>query len=149
MANDCIYREEQIWNNVFDETGKYIRVGNDPSDPLNVFIVDANGSTPVLEYSKISSLANGALTNILSYTVPVGKTLILSKAEVSGCSVAQYSVEIDSVEKGVRRTYWGNFNADFQFDKFQVAEGLKVEIKVIHGRPAPGDFNATLVGSLI
>ena len=149
MANDCIYREEQIHNRVFIESEDALRVGNDPSNPLNVFVVSASGSTPVLEYNEITSLASGALTNILSYIVPVGKTLQLKKVEVSGCNVAKYSVEIDSAENGVRRTYFGNFNADFEFDNFQITEGKIIRIKVIHNRPVLGDFNATMIGSLI
>lgn len=141
--------EHRAW--ISDVDGQHLKTKptNSPTDPLNVFIVDASGSTPVMEYSSISSLAAGALTNILSYTVPAGKTLVLDKAEVSGCNVAEYSVEVNAVIKGVRRTYWGNFNADFSFNKLQVAEGLVVRIKVIHSRPVVGDFNATLLGALV
>ena len=148
MAGDLI-DEPRAWYT--DAEGQHLktRPSNDPSDPLNVFLVNASGATPVLEYNGISSLANGSLTNILSYTVPAGKTLQLHKVEVSGGNTAKYQVEINSVVKGIRRTYWGRFNADFEFNNYQVGEGLVVRVRVIHSRPMAADFDATLIGALI
>lgn len=105
--------------------------------------------TPLVEYADISSLASGTLTTILSYTVPVGKTLAMGKVEVSGCNVADYIVEIDGSTKGKRRTYFGNFNADFEYKGLEIATGLVVRVRVIHSRPSAGDFDATLIGSLL
>ena len=148
MAGDLI-DEPRAWYN--DTNGQHLRTRptNSPSDPLNVFIVSANGATPVLEYNGISSLSSGALTTILSYTVPAGKTLQLFKIEVSGGNTAKYQVEINSVVKGVRRTYWGKFNADFEFNNHQVGEGVVVRVRVIHSRPQVSDFDATLIGALL
>lgn len=122
---------------------------NAADDPLYVFVTTDSGSTPVLEYASISSLASGALTNIISYTVPSGKTLQLSKIEVSGDNVALYQVIINSNLKGIRRTSFTKYNENFEFNNFKVGEGLNVIVKVIHSRPELSDFNATLIGSLI
>lgn len=103
----------------------------------------------VAEYAEISSLASGALTTILTYTIPVAKTLKLERVEVSGCNVADYIVEIDGVVKGKRRTYFGGFNADFNLGGLPVATGLVVRVRVIHTRPSAGDFDATLIGALL
>lgn len=148
MAGSAI-NEPRAWYNDTDGQHLKTRPTNSPSDPLNVYLVNASGATPVLEYNGISSLAGGALTNILSYTVPAGKTLQLHKVEVSGANTAKYQVEINSVVKGVRRTYWGKFNADFEFNNFQVGEGLVVRVRVIHSRPMVADFDATLIGALV
>ena len=141
--------EPRAWYSDADGQHLKTRPSNSSSDPLNVFVVSASGATPVLEYSSISSLASGALTTVLTYTVPLTKTLVLNKVEVSGCNVATYQVEISSVVKGVRRTYFGQFNADFEFNNFQVATGEIVRVRVIHSRTQAGDFDATLIGSLI
>lgn len=145
MSNSVVGRNP---NSVFKDPidGKfYTRVSSD-GKPIPVTFT---AGTPFVEYGSVSSVANGISTTVLSYTVPAGKTLLLSKVEVSGCNVAEYSVTINAVTKGVRRTYWGNFNADFEYNDLSVATGLVVLIKVIHNRPLAGDFDATLIGALL
>ena len=111
--------------------------------------VTFTAGTPIVEYAGISSLASGTLTTILSYTVPVGKTLTLEKIEVSGCNVADYSVDIAAVVKGKRRSYYGNFNADFEYKGLQVLASTIIRVRVIHSSSLSGDFDATLIGSLL
>lgn len=125
------------------------RVSNEADDPLSVVLIPSTSDTSVNEYSEISSLASGSLTTILSYTVPVGKTLFLNHIEVSGGNIAKYQVEINSIVKGTRRTYWGNFNSDFYYNKQKILSGIIIKVSVIHTRPIVADFNATLLGTLI
>jgi len=124
------------------------RPTNDASNPLNVVVVNAAVSAFIDEYNEINSVAQGVLSTIVSYTVPVAKTLSLEKVEVSGENIAIFEVLINSITKGKRRTYWGKFNSDFEFKGFTVAAGLTVEVKVIHTRTVAASFNANLLGSL-
>jgi hypothetical protein len=126
------------------ENAQSVVIGNTAAIPVTF-----TQGVPFVEYSDISSLASGTLTTILSYTVPVGKTLAMEKVEVSGCNVADYVVEVDGAIKGKRRTYFGNFNADFDYKGLQVAAGLVVRVRVIHSRPTTGNFDASLIGSLL
>jgi len=125
------------------------RVSNDATDPLYVFAVAAAGSIGIAEYGSVSAVVNGILTTVLTYTVPAGKTFSLQRVEVSGGNVAIYSVEINSIVKGVRRTYWGNFNANFNFIGVPLVAGAEVKVKVIHYNTSMvSDFDATLLGAL-
>jgi len=145
----CSYRDREMQKFVESptrtgEAAVEVVVGNTSAIPVTF-----TQGVPIIEYGDIASLASGTLTTILTYTVPVGKTLALEKIEVSGCNVADYTVEIDGANKGKRRTYFGNFNADFEYKGFQIATGLVIRVRVIHSRPSAGDFDATLVGALI
>jgi len=145
----CSYRDREMQKFVESPTRPgeaciEVNIGNQSAIPVTF----TQGS-PIVEYSDISSLASGTLTTILTYTVPVGKTLAMEKVEVSGCNVANYIVEIDGNTKGKRRTYFGNFNADFEYKGLEVATGLIVRVRVIHSRPTTGNFDATLIGSLL
>lgn len=139
------------------ENDKFVESPTRPGLPAVEVVVGNTAAIPVtftqgtgiVEYNNISSLTSGVLTTILTYTVPVGKTLAIEKVEVSGCNVADYTVDIDGTNKGKRRTYFGNFNADFEYKGFQVATGLVIRVRVIHSRPTVGDFDATLIGSLL
>lgn len=125
------------------------RVGNDISAPLYVFPVTSSGALQIAEYNSISSLAAGAVTTILSYTVPAGKTLSLKSFEVSGTNIATYNVEVAGVTKNNRRTYFGGgLNATLELNNLSVSSGTIVRVRVIHSRPMTGDFEATLLGAL-
>ena len=150
MAIDkCSYRDREMQKFIESQAtpGKAaveVVVGNVSAIPVTF-----TQGVPFVEYADISSLASGSLTTILSYTVPVGKTLLMEKVEVSGCNIATYVVDIDGTDKGKRRTYFGDFNADFEYKGLEVATGLVVRVRVIHSRPTAGDFDASLIGSLI
>ena len=125
------------------------RVGNESTSPLYVFQVPATSIyVPIVSYNTISSVANGSLTDLLSYTVPTGKTLALNRIEVSGENIAKFSVEINTNVKGIRRTYWGNFNSSFEFGGLSLTSGNLVKVKVIHTRASVADFDSTLIGAL-
>lgn len=127
------------------------RVGNESTNPLFVSVIAppaVGGSGPIIEYGSISSLIKDVLTTILTFTVPVLKTLALKKIEVSGDNPAIYQVEFDAVVKGKRRTYWADFNADFEFKEFNLVTGTVVRVRVIHSQSIVSDFDATLLGEL-
>jgi len=53
------------------------------------------------------------------------------------------------VVKGKKRSYYGNFNADFEYKGLQVLASTIIRVRVIHSSSLSGDFDATLIGSLL
>lgn len=114
---------------------------------LGGFVIDGVQYPPVSREGSVTSVASSTLTDIINYTVPVGEKLFLYKIEVSGCNVAKFQIDIEGSIKGVRRTYWGNFNADFEFNRLELNSGETIKVQVIHERPNTGDFEATIIGN--
>lgn len=100
----------------------------------------------IAEYGSADSVVSGALTTVATYTVPALRQFVLYKVEASGENVAKYQVEIDSVVKGVKRTWWTDFNTEFNFERMELAAGAVVRVRVEHNSPDAGDFDATIIG---
>jgi hypothetical protein len=116
----------------------------------HVTLDDADDETPVHPYNEIPSIASGADTDLLTYTVPVGKTAFLYRAEGSGENIARYKVLVNGTPIATRRTHHGSgLTATFDFvtgNKRQVVlqPGDIIKLKVLHNRPSAGDFEARL-----
>lgn len=106
------------------------------------------------DFNNISSVPNSSLTNVLTYTVPALSTLKLCRIEVSGNNIATFEVWINGSLEARKRTIWGQgLNEEFIFETnlaggLVVPGGQVVQIKVIHFRPNPGDFEARLLGEI-
>lgn len=136
---------------VFKETpsGKVAkRVCVDSDTPVPVEIVEGIGDNRINKFDNVVSVASATSTTIVTYTVPAGKKFSLELVEVSGTNVADYTVEIDSAIEAKKRTWWTEFNTEFEFKKFVVAATKVINIKVIHDRSEVGDFDARILGLL-
>ena len=125
-----------------------VRVGNGSNSPLYVTPTEDTNSLSIVEYSEINSVPSSVLTDVISYTVPVGKKLLLSNIEVSGNNLAVYEIELNAITKGKQRTWWGKFNALFGYSNYVLTAGQIVKVKVIHSSSMVGTFNATINGIL-
>jgi hypothetical protein len=124
-----------------------------PDGSINVVIPPGAGGIPVNEFNEIASVPAGALTDILTYTVPAPYSGILFRVEVGGNNVATYEIHINNVVEARLRTWFGtSLTQVFEFSSgasgFQLATGDVVKVKVIHGRPYVGDFEARLQAQL-
>ena len=101
--------------------------------------------------NEISGIPNGVPTTILSYAVPVGKTLMVNYVGVSGNNRATFTVEIGSAEIAKRRTYYTHFNESFfaGSEGLEVLESKTVYVKVVNNSLSLGTFNANLLGVLL
>ena len=101
-------------------------------------------------YTEISSVSTSSITTIQTYTVPVAKIATLERVSVSGTNIATYTVEVNSIVRDKKRTYFGgSLDKTFEFDtqsgsSIVLAAGNTVVVKVIHARPTVGDFNAKI-----
>lgn len=132
-----------------DETAVRVLVRNGAGDPIPVFITDSSATDKISVFSTSPSVGASVLTTIQSYTVPVGKTLLLKEIEVSGDNAAKYSVEIDSTLEARKRTYYSEFNETFNWNLLEVSAGSVIDVKVIHESDQVGDFDSRIIGDLL
>lgn len=98
------------------------------------------------QFAKQSAVAGGSSIDIVSYTVPVGKTFKLSEATFSGENIADFEVFADSNVIGEFRTYWNNFNADIRFYNQIFTAGTVLKIRVNNFRNSFADFSGAIKG---
>jgi hypothetical protein len=138
--------------------GPYLKVNSDGSINVN-----ANGSLNVATsavpvsnatvksiYNEVLAVASGLTTQVVSYTVPVGKTSVLQLGAASGENIAKFILQINGVTQDIARTMFaGPFNIQFQFETgntsgFLLNTGDVATIQVLHNRSYTGDFNGRL-----
>ena len=100
------------------------------------------------EYDEANSVAGSGTATILTYTVPVGKVLILRRIDFSGSNRGIYQVRKNTNTFSQKRTYYTKFDDYFEFVDQEFAAGDIVDLVVENRSTSIGDFNATLQGSL-
>jgi hypothetical protein len=116
---------------------------------INVNVTSGSAETVKIFYNEVTAVASSTLTTIITFTAAGGVTTYLQKIEVSGTNIAQYTVEINSVVKDKKRTYFGNsLNEQFVYSinskGLPLAVGDVVTARVVHLRPNVGDFNSRI-----
>ncbi len=125
-------------------------VENPVTDPIPVELVGDGLSGDIQNvFGSISSVASSTLTDVVTYTVPAGKTFFLLHIEVSGDNIAEYTVDIGGSTEAFKRTYFTHFNEDFEFKGVEVSESTTIRVKVEHNRTPLGSFEARIVGNLV
>lgn len=102
--------------------------------------------TPI--YSATASLAGNTTGTILTYVVPPLKTLALEIVSCSGENVSKYTLKIDGATIAVKRSWWTNFNVDFQMARVKAIAGQTITIDVSNDSNTVADYDATLLGEL-
>lgn len=117
---------------------------------INVNIVSSSDGELISVYNEVNSVAANILTNITTYTVPIGKTSFLSRVEVSGSNIATYEITLNGSTIAKKRTFYGSsLSEGFEFvTPFEAGIELiatdSIIVKVMHGRPDVGDFAARI-----
>jgi hypothetical protein len=129
------------------EGGNTMAVNSDGSINVNI---ETSVSTPglLLFHNDITSVASGVETTIIAVTVPSGGYR-LEKIDVSGENVARYRVYVSGTEIYSKRSWWCNFNVDFNFENFDngylLTSGQVLTVTCYHTSPFLGDFEATVL----
>jgi hypothetical protein len=113
--------------------------------PLPVTPVPSTTYTNKIVFNSIQSVSSGIETDIVTYTVPVGKTALLAMSEGSGTNMASFTAYVNNVAVSKQRTYYTFFNYTMGFSSLYLVAGDVVTIKVIHNRPTSGDFDANIM----
>ena len=120
-----------------------------PDGSLNFNLVQSGAPGLSIRYNEITAVASGAESPIITMVVPP-EGFRLMKVEVSGENVALFALKIDGVTIFTKRSWWNGFNQTFSFEDFQnglkLTNGQILTITVIHNRPVPANFEATVMG---
>lgn len=104
-------------------------------------------TTTINTFSTVAAVASAATTDIVSYTVPVGKTFYLSYVEFSGENIADFEVLSGVTVIAKKRTYFGGqLSGEFLFERTRFAATTIVKLRVTHARPTTGDFEGRING---
>ena len=123
------------------DTAREVVVGNSSSNPIPVDPTTRGESKN--EYNEIN-VAAFAVGTIVNFTVPVGKGVDLTLADCSGENLAIFSVEVEGVVKGKRRTWWTDFNTAFKLKETNLVAGQNIKINIENKSAHSGFFNSTL-----
>lgn len=128
-----------------------LKVNADGSINVNIVPSTSTGDNLVRNlYGEANAVVSGSTTQIISYTVPVGKVSIIQKVECSGENIAKYQLLVNGTPIATLRTYFGGeLNTTFDFitgqdNGYVVNAGDVVSVTTLHNRPFLGDFEARI-----
>jgi hypothetical protein len=130
-------------------SGDLLNVNADGSLNVNIITTVPSNQTPKILYNETPSVPSGTTTTLLTYTVPLSTTTYLQKVMVSGENVARFDVLIGSNSIATKRTWWANFNVDFDFSPtdilgYPLTAGTVVKINVLQNSDSTATFDSTL-----
>jgi hypothetical protein len=131
-----------------------VRVCVDSDTPVPVYLTESTGTLEAVRvFGESNSVASGLEVIVFSYSVPVGKKLILNSISFSGTNIARYTVEVDGSTYDRAWTYFsgglsGLLNYHVQGDGVFINSGQVITLKVLHNRPSTGDFFGSLLGAI-
>jgi hypothetical protein len=123
-----------------------------PDGSINVIVesTPSPNSTVVSTYDQLISLASGATSFIVSYTVPVSKQAVFQRAVFSGENVARYDLFINGVIQDTARTmFGGDLTGEFNFETGNdsgliISTGNTIKIQVYNSRPSSASFEGRI-----
>lgn len=142
-----------------DSDGNYssTRIGDgtnqlsiNPDGTMPVEIEDPSNALVKSIWDQALQVISGSETNIVSYTVPAGKTSYLIRAEASGENIAKFSLYLNNDNLSTRRTnFGGDLTTDWDFTSgvnrpLKLNAGDVVLMTLLHMRPNPGDFEGRI-----
>ena len=128
--------------------GNYIEPNPDGS--INVIVESGVTANPVINTYNQVSVASGATVQIVTYTVPGGKTAILQRGAVSGENIGRYDIFINgAIQDTVRTMFGGDLTQMFDFTDgigfgLPLIAGDIVKIQVNNPRPYSANYNARI-----
>lgn len=141
-----------IGNGVFggkDENQKpalRVLAKNENGIPLKVEI--GNRGTTTHFYDNANAVPVNTETLINSYTVPVGKGFDLNQVTCSGNNIARFIIKVNGSIIQAKRTWWANFNIDFNIVEKILSAGDKIEIFVENNGETSEFFESTIIGGV-
>ena len=126
-----------------------VRIGNEQSSPLYTQQVTAGDvGEDVFTFNEDAAIELNNPTTLVSYTVPAGKVFYLDQIIVSGESYGKFTVKIDAVENKVKRSSWGDFNVEVNYNSFKVLAGKVILLEVNNNGEDTAPYEGTIEGRL-
>lgn len=118
------------------------------SDGTNTLEVNPDGSLNVkvddssqINYYEITNIPSNTLTNV--FTQNIISEQKMTRLQVSGTNLAEYTLLLNSQIKSKFRTNVTNLNYTLDLENFQLNPGDTLELKVIHLNASLGNFNSS------
>ena len=130
-----------------------VAIQNTAANAIPVFITSQpqpSNEKIKLVYNSISSIAAGATTNLVTYTVPISTKSLLQKVDMGGENIAKFDIYINGDLVGTKRTYFGGgLNTIFDVvgsneTGYLLNTGDVVLVTVLHNRPFAANFESTI-----
>lgn len=128
-----------------------VDIENTVENPVPVFITSEIVSSSIIKnFFAESVLAPTTVeTEIVSYTVPVGKSAKMLRVEFGGENYGIFSLYKNGVKIGKYRTWWMAFSDCFNFaggtaDGYPLVAGDVMSLKILHSRPGSVEFEGRI-----
>lgn len=130
-------------------TGNKLSVNTDGS--INVVVT--SGGTPIPKigkniFNEQLAVASGSTVNLVTYTVPVAKIMVLERIYVSGDNIAKYYIYLNGAPFDLGRTSFAELNTDFIYSSteqgYKLIAGDIVLVTVNNFRPDVSDFSGRI-----
>lgn len=123
-----------------------------PDGSINVVIesIPSSNVSTVSKFNEIVAVPSGSTTQLVTYTVPAGKSAVLQKAVVSGDNIGKYDLLINNIRQDTIRTMFGaDLSITFDFTSgnengLVLVAGDIVKVQVFNPRPYSADYNARI-----
>ena len=135
------YREKPDGSN---EVVQAVEIIQEDGDAVKVDIGSRGISKNI--YNQINSTPVNIETLIASYVVALGKKFDLSSASCSGDNKARFIIKVNGSVIQAKRTWWADFNVNFNMMELILNETDKVEIFVENRGVTTETFEATIIG---
>jgi len=99
-------------------------------------------------YDSANAVAVNSETLINSFTVPAGKGFDLNAVTCSGNNIARFIIKVNGSIIQAKRSWWANFNVDFNIVEKLLSAGDKVEIFVENNGETAEFFESTIIGGI-
>lgn len=114
--------------------------------PIEVEFQEAG--THFSQYNETSSVAGLASATIIDYTVAVNKEVIIKSISASGENKAVYTVEVNNNKIDLKRSFYTEYNVDFNVRDLVLSQGDNLKVKVENKTNSVADFNSNFIGNL-
>ena len=115
---------------------------------INVDVNITDNDNIINEFSEVAAVPVSTPTLIVSYTVPMDKVLELRHVQVSGCNTGKWDVEVDGSPIARKRTYYTQYNEEFEFEALKITEGQVVDVIVENCGSTATEFDGRILGDL-
>jgi len=139
---------KRVKNYLWDSTNlDWVRMAGNSSGEITVAGDSFLPASNVIEHDTATTVAGSSQTTIVTYT-NTAVVLWLDGFIASGTVDAEYSLQVDAVDKFVLRSAEEDRNVQFHLPKpIKINASSVITIKVIHYKTYTGDFEATILGS--
>lgn len=133
--------------NIHDSAGNNL---TSTSGSLNVNITGSGAAgTTISLYNEVTAVAMGSSTNILTYTVPAGLSLTLSRVLVSSDSIGTVEIDLNGTANSKIRLTYTQYNGSLEYSNYLLATGTVIRVVgTNNSSQGVASFNTTLQGTL-